>query len=247
MASLTEEEKIRYRRQIIIPEIGEEGQKKLKSATVLVAGCGGLGSVVTFYLVSMGVGKVRIVDKDRVELSNLNRQIIHFTDDIGKEKVHSAREKLSRLNPNVEIEALNLRLDAGNTESIARGCDVIVDALDNIEGRRILNKISQRLKIPYIYGGVDGLNGMITTFVPDETACFECVFPQTKRQKDEIGVVGPSPGVIASLQVMEVLKLILGMEGVLKNRLLFFCGQDMRFEEIKIFKNPACPVCGGNP
>lgn len=246
MPVLTEEEITRYRRQIIIPEIGEEGQKKLKQAKVLVVGCGGLGSVITFYLAAMGIGEIRIVDKDRVELSNLNRQIIHFTDDIGKKKVESAIEKLCRLNPNVKIEGIHLEFDETIGEEIARDSNVIADALDNLRTRRVLNRISQRLRIPYVYGGVDGLNGMITTFVPGETACFECVFPFEKKSKEEIGVVGPLPGIIASLQALEVLKLILGMEGVLKNRLLFFSGYDMRFSEIRLSKNPSCPCCGGS-
>lgn len=241
---LTENELSRYRRQIIIPSIGLEGQKKLKESKVFIAGVGGLGSISAYYLVACGVGKIVIADKELVELSNLNRQIIHWTEDIGKKKVHSAKEKLLRLNPNVEIEALDVEIKEENIHVIINDSNVIVDALDNIEGRIILNKAAFEKGIPYIFGGVDGLDGMVTTFVPRETPCFECVFPKRRKRVDEIGVLGPTPGIVASIQAMEVVKILLGMNGTLKNRLLFFSGRDMTFTEIRLKRNEKCPVCG---
>ncbi|MCX7857599.1 MAG: HesA/MoeB/ThiF family protein [Deltaproteobacteria bacterium] len=241
---LTEEEQKRYRRQIIIPSIGEEGQLKLKKSVVFIAGVGGLGSVSAYYLTAAGVGKIIMVDRDSVDFGNLNRQILHWTDDIGKKKVYSAKEKLLKLNPNVNIEVLEADIRQENIISLLGDSQIIVDALDNIEGRRILNKASVERGIPYVFGGVDGLSGMVTVFDPSETACFECVFPRAFRKTEEIGVIGPTPGIIASIQAMETIKIILGMEGTLKNRLLFFSGLDMNFREIKLEKNPECGVCG---
>lgn len=241
---LTESELTRYRRQIIMPAIGEEGQLMLKNATVFIAGAGGLGSISAYYLVAAGVGKIIIADRDCVELSNLNRQIIHWTDDLGKPKVESAKRKLVNLNPNVNIEVRQIEIDEQNVSSLVAGSMVIVDALDNLSTRRILNKAAVIHRIPYVFGGVEGLNGMITTFFPGETACFECVFPVSKKKNEEIGVIGPTPGVIASLQAMETIKVILNMQGTLKNRLLFFSGEDMTFREIRLERNVACKVCG---
>jgi adenylyltransferase/sulfurtransferase len=241
---LSQEELKRYRRQIIIPFIGEEGQMKLKKSTVFIAGAGGLGSVSTYYLTACGVGKLIIVDKDSVEMTNLNRQILHWTEDVGRKKIDSAKEKLSRLNPNVNIEVVEAEITEENVLSLIGGADILVDALDNIETRRVLNRASVMKGVPYVFGGVEGLNGMVSTFVPKETGCFECVFPKQFKISEEIGVVGPTPGIVGSIQAMEVIKLILGIEGTLKNRLLFFCGSDMSFREIRFERNRGCKVCG---
>ncbi|MCS7281383.1 MAG: HesA/MoeB/ThiF family protein [Desulfobacterota bacterium] len=243
---LDEFELRRYRRQIIIPSIGEEGQKKLKNAAVFIAGVGGLGSISAFYLAAAGVGRLVIVDKDSVDLGNLNRQIIHTTYDLGKKKVESAKEKLERLNPYVKIETVSTEINEDNVLSLIGDCQIIVDAMDNIEGRRIMNKAAYSKRIPYVFGGVEGFNGMVTVFVPGETACFECIFPRNPEKKEEIGVIGPSPGIIASIQAMETIKFILGLGGTLKNRLLFFSGLEMSFHEIRIERNPKCAVCGKN-
>ncbi|TRZ51926.1 HesA/MoeB/ThiF family protein [bacterium] len=241
---LTQEEIARYQRQIIIPAIGEEGQKKIKEAKVFVAGAGGLGSVSAYYLAAAGVGRLIIVDSDNVEIGNLNRQIIHRTDDIGTPKVDSAAAKLKTLNPQCVVTPIRADMRKDNIIDLSEGCSVIVDATDNLATRRVLNHASLAMGIPFIYGGVNEFNGMVTTFVPGKTPCFECLFSTFEEQKKTIGVIGPVPGVIASLQTLEVLKIILGIKGLLMERLLFFSAIDMKFKEIIAEKNPECPACG---
>ncbi len=241
---LTHEELKRYSRQIIIPSIDKIGQEKLKSARVFMAGIGGLGSVSAMYLAAAGIGHIKIIDKDRVDISNLNRQIIHWTDDIGKEKTKSGIEKLRRLNPNCNIEAINVELNDTNASEIIDGSSLIIDATDNLETRRILNRVSLDKSIPYIYGGVDGFNGMVTTFIPYETPCFDCIFHKDLKKVGTVGVIGPTPGIVASIQVMEAIKIVVGIKGILKGRLLYFSGIDMQFRELIIEKNPQCPTCG---
>ncbi|MBA4418630.1 MAG: adenylyltransferase [Syntrophus sp. (in: bacteria)] len=243
LSSLSEDELLRYHRQIIIPQIGEEGQRKIKGAGVFVAGVGGLGSISAYYLAAAGIGRLRIVDRDRVEAGNLNRQIMHWTNDIGAYKVDSASEKLSKLNHYCHIESIQGEMREDNIVELIGDCSIIVDATDNLETRKFLNRASLQKGIPFIYGGVDRFNGMISTFVPGETACFECIFPGAAGEKRPIGIIGPTPGIIASLQALEAVKIILGLEGILKGRLLFFSGTDMTFREIRIDKNPECRIC----
>jgi molybdopterin-synthase adenylyltransferase len=243
---LTEEEKLRYNRQMIIPEIGEAGQKKIGQAKVFVAGVGGLGSVSSYYLVAAGIGHLKIVDKDKVDYSNLNRQIIHWTDDIGDWKTDSGMRKLRSLNPNCSIEGVRAEITEENCPDLIGDCSVIVDALDNMKARRVLNRASIRKGIPYIYGGVHQLDGMASTFIPGKTPCLECVFPDDHAESagSPPGILGPVPGIIACIQAMETIKLIAGMDGLLTNRLLCFCGYDMTFREFKISRDPQCEVCG---
>ncbi|MCX8109653.1 MAG: HesA/MoeB/ThiF family protein [Syntrophorhabdaceae bacterium] len=241
--SLSEEELKRYNRQIIMPLIGIEGQKRLKDACVFVAGLGGLGSISTMYLVAAGIGNLRIIDRDVVDTTNLNRQVLHWTDDVGREKSESALKKLKRLNPYCNIVAITSAIDESQAPGLIADASIIVDATDNLETRRVLNRVSLERSIPFIYGGVDGFNGMVTTFVPHETPCFDCIFPFDIKKKGTIGVIGPAPGIIASIQVMETIKIILGIEGTLKGRLLYFSGIDMLFREVRVEKNPECPVC----
>jgi molybdopterin-synthase adenylyltransferase len=236
----------RYARQMMIPEIGQEGQQKLKNAKVFVAGVGGLGSISCYYLTAAGIGHLTIVDMDRVDYSNLNRQIIHWTDDIGEWKTTSGSRKLGNLNPHVSIKAIQAEITAENCEELIGDCSVIVDAMDNMKGRRVLNATSTKMGIPYIYGGVHQLDGLATVFIPGITPCLECVFPshETEAPSAPPGILGPVPGLIACVQSIETLKLILGFEGLLTGRLLCFCGYDMTFREFKINRNPSCPVCG---
>ena len=243
---LTKEEQLRYSRQIMIPEIGEEGQKKIKAAKVFVGGIGGLGSISSYYLAAAGVGHLKIVDKDRVELTNLNRQIIHWTGDIGVPKAESGGRKLRSLNPNCSIEAVQAEITEDSAAGLIGDCALIMDAMDNMRGRRILNAASIRLGIPYIYAGVHHLDGMVTTFIPGRTPCLDCVFPANDKeiQSPPLGVLGPAPGLIACIQVIEAVKIILGMPGLLTGRLLSFSGYDITFREFKILKDPKCPVCG---
>lgn len=226
-----------------MPEIGEQGQERLKETRILLAGLGGLGSVSAFYLAAAGIGKLRIVDKDKVEMANLNRQIIHWTDDIGRAKADSAAEKLRRLNPECDIEAVSREVTEDNIDELAEGCSLIMDGTDNLETRYILNRGSIRLKLPFIFGGVDGFNGMTTTLVPGETPCLECLFPKKPLKKRAPGIIGPVPGIVACIQTIEAIKLILGLDGSLKGRLLYIRTSDMRFKQIEVTRNPECTVC----
>ncbi len=243
---LKREEALRYSRQIMIPEIGEEGQHKLKQAQVFVAGIGGLGSISCYYLTAAGIGRLKIVDRDTVDYSNLNRQIIHWTKDIGEWKSTSGSRKLQNLNPHCSIEAIQVEITEENCTELVGECSIIVDAMDNMKTRRILNAVSVAKGIPYVYGGVHQLDGMATTFVPGETPCLECVFPENQSESNPTppGILGPVPGLIACIQSIETIKIILGLQGLLKGRLLCFCGYDMTFREFKISRNPECPVCG---
>jgi adenylyltransferase/sulfurtransferase len=243
MIILSSEELTRYHRQIIIPEIGEEGQKKLKSAGVFISGLGGLGSLSAYYLVSAGIGRLEIAEKDRVEAGNLNRQILHFTDDIGKPKAESAMEKLERLNPACRIEPFRGEVLEENVVDLVRECSLIVDGTDNYRTRRYLNLASIRKGIPFIFGGVDGFDGMVSTFIPGQTPCFECLFPEKEYQEKTPGVLGPVAGLVASIQVLEAIKYLVGLDGLLKGRLLLIHGSDMTFRQINLERNPDCPVC----
>jgi molybdopterin/thiamine biosynthesis adenylyltransferase len=242
----TQEELLRYNRQLIIPDIGEAGQKKLRQAKVFVAGIGGLGSISTYYLTAAGIGHLKIVDKDTVDYGNLNRQIIHWTGDIGAPKTESGSRKLKNLNPHCFIEAIQTEITEQNCQELVGDCALIVDAMDNMKARRALNAVSVKNRIPYIYGGVHQLDGLATTFIPGKTPCLECVFPEDRAESAQTppGILGPVPGVISCIQTIEAIKIIVGIEGLLIGRLLCFCGYDMTFREFKISKNPACPVCG---
>jgi molybdopterin-synthase adenylyltransferase len=242
----TKEERQRYSRQMMIPEIGEEGQRKIRDAKVFVAGVGGLGSISSYYLTAAGIGNLTIVDRDKVEQSNLNRQIIHWTEDIGEWKTRSGARKLGSLNPECTIKAIQTEITADNIQELIGDCSIIVDAMDNMKTRRVLNAASVKNRIPYVYGGVHQLDGMATVFVPGNTPCLECVFPfsESESKTTPPGILGPVPGVIACIQSIETIKLILGMNELLTGRLLCFCGYDMTFRELKINRNPECPVCG---
>jgi molybdopterin-synthase adenylyltransferase len=246
MEEFTREELLRYNRQIIIPDIGETGQRKIRDARVFVAGIGGLGSISSYYLTAAGIGYLKIADKDKVDYSNLNRQIIHWTDDIGKWKSESGLRKLTSLNPNCSIEAVQTEITGHNCLELIGDCSIVVDALDNMKTRRILNAASVKKQIPYIFGGVHQLDGMVTTFIPGKTPCLECVFPENQSESVSTtpGILGPVPGMIACIQVIEAVKLIVGLEGLLTGRLLSFCANDMTFREFKIRRDPECPVCG---
>ncbi len=241
--SVSPEEQIRYGRQLIISCIGAEGQEKIRSASIFIGGAGGLGSPVLYYLAAAGVGHMTVVDGDNVEMSNLNRQIIHRATDIGMAKVESAAEKLLALNPHCVINPVKAKMKEENIADLVGDCSVIIDATDNLHTRRVLNQASLKLGIPFIYGGVNEFTGMITTFVPGETPCFDCLFSGMEAPEKTVGVIGPLPGTVGSLQALEALKIILGMEGLLKNRLLYFSGIDMSFREIKVGKNPDCKTC----
>ncbi len=242
---MKQETSARYRRQIILPEIGPEGQERLRAATVFLGGLGGLGSIIANYLVAAGIGNLRIVDSDRVEESNLNRQILHWTDDIGIWKSHSAQNKLQRLNPECRITAFVEEIREDNVLNLVGNASVIVDGLDNLQSRKVLNRASLKRGIPYVFGGVEGFNGMVSTFVPGEGPCLECLFPlPASSEKKEFGIIGPVAGFVASLQAVETMKVVLGLSGLLSGRLLRIQGASMRFRAVTMEKNPDCEVCG---
>ena len=243
-AMLTENELVRYGRQILHPDFGEVGQKRLKDSHVIVAGLGGLGCAASIYLVCAGVGKLTIVDCDSVELSNLNRQVLYCDEDIGKHKTSAAAQKLARLNPSVELVPRYEKVSPENVQLIIRGADAVVDGMDNFEGRVALNCGCVSERIPFIHGGVSGLNGEATTIIPGETPCFNCIFPTIPRERGVSPVFGVTPAIIAAVQVMEAIKLLSGLGDLLAGRMLYVNGTTMSFRVSAISIDPACRICG---
>ena len=243
----TMDELERYSRQLIVPGMGIEKQEMIRKARVSIAGAGGLGSVSAYYLAAAGVGRLRIIDHDRVEISNLNRQILHFTPDVGQPKVLSALDKLENLNPYCRVEAVQADINEDNVFELIDNSDIIIDALDNIGTRRILNFAAMHSRIPLIYGGVEGFSGMASTFVPYQTPCFECIFSHISDNEEKKGVLGMLPAIIGAIQSLEALRLITAGEPALAGTLLYFSGTNMTFQHIAVDKNPHCTVCGVSP
>jgi adenylyltransferase/sulfurtransferase len=240
---LSKEQLERYSRQILINGFGEEGQAKLKRAKVFIAGVGGLGSVTAIYLAAAGVGVIRIVDHDKVELSNLNRQILHRAEDIGKKKVDSAAKRLKSINPEVKIEAVAEKMTEANISELVTGFDLIVDAMDNLPTRYLLNKIAIDKEIPFFHGAVNGFEGRAMTIIPGQTACLRCVYREAVVE-GSFPVVGVTPGVIGCIQATEVIKYLLGAGQLLGNRLLVYDGLNMKFTQFKVKRDPNCQHCG---
>ncbi len=240
---LTRDELERYQRQIMIEDLGIEGQEKLKRARVLVAGVGGLGSPAALYLAAGGVGNLRIVDCDTVELSNLNRQILHWSPDLGRNKVDSAGTKLRELNRETMVETINERITQDNIKDLVSDCDVILDAMDNLETRYLLNKIAQEMKVPFCHGAIRGFEGRAMTIIPGKSACLMCLYHGAKT-KEKVPVIGVTAGVIACIEATEAIKYLTGIGQLLTNRFLVYDGLSMRFLEIQVARNPACPHCG---
>jgi molybdopterin/thiamine biosynthesis adenylyltransferase len=240
---LSQEELERYSRQILISGFGKEGQARLKEARVFIAGAGGLGSVTATYLAAAGVGLIRVVDHDRVELSNLNRQIVHRDEDIGKNKVDSAAKRLKGINPGVQIEAVAEEITEANISELLAGCDLIVDAMDNLPIRYLLNKTAIEKRIPFFHGAVSGFEGRAMTVIPGQTACLRCVY-RGAVVEGSFPVVGVTPGVIGCIQATEVIKYIVGMGQLLGNRLLVYDGLNMKFTQFKVKRDPNCQHCG---
>lgn len=241
---LTEYDLLRYRRQIYYPYLGEEGQEKLRNAHVVIAGVGGLGSPSALYLAAAGIGRLTLIDRDVVSLSNLNRQILHYDQDIGREKVLSGADKLRLLNPTVQVTTIITQIDEGNAADLIAGAQVVMDGMDNFGTRLILNRACVRLRIPFIHGGVHSLMGEVTTLIPGRTPCFACLCQDIPEQEEEIPVLGPLPGMIACVQVMEAIKYLAGFGTLLAGRMLFIDGSDMTFSTVSIEKAKQCPVCG---
>jgi adenylyltransferase/sulfurtransferase len=246
---LTSEEARRYSRQVALPEIGQAGQARLGAGRVLVAGLGGLGSVAALYLAAAGVGYLKLVDRDRVALENLNRQILHATPDLGQPKADSAVRKLSGLNPHCRLEAVHVEIDAGNAAELLADCSLIFDATDNRAARWVLNRAAVERGVPFVFGGISGWEGMAATFIPGATACFSCLFPipGAAVETQPLPVLGPTAGIVASLQCLETLRLLLGLPPRLAGRLLRFSGLSMEFRTLDVERNPCCPVCAFRP
>jgi len=244
MRTLTSHESERYERQIRLPCVGPQGQARLKRATVFISGLGGLGSVSSYLLAAAGVGCLRVVDRDRVELSNLNRQILHWTPDIGRRKTVSAAEKLGAFNPSCRIEAFDTEVQEENAAVLVGDAAVIVDGSDNVKTRKVLNRVSVEKKIPFVYGGVEGFNGMVSTLVPGRSACFECLFGRFEDRSQPPAVLGALPSLVASIQALEVIKWILGIGEGLVSRLLIIRGAEMTFRTVRTEADPECAVCG---
>lgn len=240
---LNEMELLRYDRQIRISGFGVEGQAKLKKSRVLVAGLGGLGAPAAIYLAAAGVGKLIVVDRKRVEVSNLNRQILHWTEDLGKTKVESALEKLHKINPEIMVEGIVNEINEENVDKLVGGVDVVVDGMDNFKTRFLLNEACVRLGKPFIHAAVYGLEGRLMTIFPRKGPCLRCLIPVEPEEVKPFPVLGPTPAIMASMQVMEVIKVIVGLGEPLIGRLLVFDGSSMEFMKIVIQKSPNCPIC----
>ena len=243
MKRLDPRERIRYTRQIIIPEIGEAGQRRLKGSHVIVTGVGGLGCASTTYLTAAGVGHLTIVDFDSVQRPDLNRQVLYSEDDIGKKKVPIARRRLSKLNPHVEISSILSKITEENVLQIIHGADVVVDGLDNSAARLLINLACIKRKIPYVYGGVSRLRGMVTTIIPGKTPCLACIFPEAIPKRESLGVLGVIPALIATIQALEAIKLLIGQPPSLAGKLLRFNGNDLRLRIDDMRKRRDCTAC----
>ncbi len=252
-AGLDAPRRARYSRHLLIPEVGEEGQLKLLESKVLLIGAGGLGSPASLYLAAAGVGRIGIIDADVVDESNLQRQIVHSTESLGEPKVESAKRAIEALNPDVEVVPYKERLTSENIERIlADGWDVIVDGADNFPTRYLVNDASVWHKIPVVHGSIYRFEGQVTVFKPYEGPCYRCLFPTPPPPElapscAEGGVLGVLPGVIGSLQASEALKLALGIGEPLIGRLLLFDALTATFDEVKLRRDPDCPVCGEHP
>ncbi|HHY88477.1 MAG TPA: molybdopterin-synthase adenylyltransferase MoeB [Chloroflexi bacterium] len=252
MPDLTREEILRYSRQLMIPGVGLEGQKKLKAASVLVVGMGGLGSPVALYLAAAGVSRLGLVDDDCVDMSNLQRQVIHSMASVGRSKAQSAAERIRGLNPDVQVEVYEERFTSENAERISAGYDILVDGTDNFPTRYLLNDLAVLTGKPYVYGSVYRFEGQVSVFDARTGPCYRCLFPEPPPPGiiptcSEGGVFGVLPGTIGTLQVTEVIKLILGIGEGLAGRLLLYDALDATMQTVTLKKNPRCKVCGPEP
>lgn len=250
--SFTDAQIVRYSRHIILPEVGAKGQKKINAGRVLLIGAGGLGSPIAYYLAAAGVGTIGIIDDDVVDLSNLQRQILHFTADVGKSKAVSAKEKLTALNPGCRVVAYQERLTASNIMEIIKDYDVVVDGTDNFGTRFLANDACVMAKKPFFHGAVLRFFGQALTVLPGEGPCYRCVFPEppppgTTPTCSQAGILGVIPGTIGLIQATEVLKYFLGKGDLLVGELLTYDALSMEFSKVELQKNPECPVCGVNP
>ncbi|MFL7891136.1 MAG: molybdopterin-synthase adenylyltransferase MoeB [Anaerolineales bacterium] len=249
---LSHEEILRYSRHLLIPEVGLSGQKKIKAASVLVIGTGGLGSPVALYLAAAGVGRIGLVDYDRVDASNLQRQVIHGTSQLGELKVISARQRMLDINPDIQVDIYNEPFTSANAMQIAQDYDILIDGTDNFPTRYLSNDVCVLLGKPNVYGSIYRFDGQVSVFDARVGPCYRCLFPEPPPPGlvpscAEGGVLGVLPGTIGTLQATEALKLILGIGETLNGRLLLFNALDMSFDFVNLRKNPNCKICGPNP
>ncbi len=252
LPELSQEEVARYSRHLVMPEVGMEGQRLLKSASVLIVGAGGLGNPAATYLAAAGVGRIGLVDDDVVEQSNLHRQVLYSQSDIGKSKVETAKKRLHDVNPNVTVEVHKVKLDSSNALEILGGYDVIIDATDNFPTRYLINDACVMLGKPDVYASIFRFDGQASVFYAKRGPCYRCLYPDPPPPDSvpscaEGGVLGVLPGIMGSIQAVQALNIILGHGEPLFGRLLVFSASDTSFNELRIRRNEGCPVCGRNP
>src|SRR5262249_11767294 len=252
VAGLSKEEILRYSRHLIMPEVGMEGQLKLKNAKVLLVGTGGLGAPLGMYLAAAGVGKIGLVDYDVVDFTNLHRQVIHGTKDVGRKKLDSASDTISDINPNVTIDRHDVLLNSENAMGICANYDLIIDGTDNFPTRYLVNDVCVLLKKPNVYGSIFRFEGQATVFAYPGGPCYRCLYPEPPPPGlvpscAEGGVLGILPGIIGLVQATEAVKLILGVGEPLVGRLVLYDALAMKFRDVKLRRNPECPVCGDHP
>ncbi len=239
-----------YSRQTVLKELGEEGQQKLAKSKVAIVGAGGLGTVSSLYLTLAGVGYIRLIDQDTIETHNLHRQILFNPDDLHYPKTEIAAKKLEKQNPLVTVEAIPENVNASNVERLLKGVDVVVDGLDNMVTRYLVNRVCVKIGVPYVFGAAIGIEGNLSVFAPPETGCLECLMPNLSESDlltcNTRGVLGATTGIIGALQAMETIKLLAGVGSTLKNKLMVCDFRDMDFTTIDISKNTHCPVCHGD-
>ncbi len=240
--SLSDKERERYRRQLDVPGWDQE---RLKGSSVFVAGVGGLGGTSALYLALAGVGRIRIADRDKVDASNLNRQLLYDEDSLGRIKVEEAGRRLRQANPHIVIETSSEPIDRTSLEREAAGTSLLVDGLDNVETRFVLNAYAVANQVPYVYGAVRGWQGMAAFFHPPWTACLACLLPEEKQTPAETPIFGCLPGTIGLIQATEALKYLMGLEPALRGRLLIYDARDMTLDTVEVTPNPNCPVCSG--
>lgn len=248
----SEESIRRYGRQIILPEIGGAGQKKLMESRVLLVGAGGLGSPNALYLAAVGIGTIGLIDDDKVEISNLQRQVAHGTKDLGRDKVESAKESMQDINPDCNVITYKERITSANAMEILKNFDIVIDGCDSFSTRYLVNDAARLLGIPNVYGSIFRFEGQASLFVPPDGPCYRCLFPHPPPPGmvpscQEAGVLGILPGTIGLVQATEAVKQLLGIGETLKNRLLLYDALRMDFRFLKTRRDPACPLCGENP
>jgi adenylyltransferase/sulfurtransferase len=238
-----------YSRQLVLKELGRDGQEKLTRSKVAVVGLGGLGTISSLYLALVGIGYLRLIDQDTVESHNLHRQVLYTLKDLRYPKAEVSANRLREVNPFIKVEHAPENLNAGNVEKLLRGVDCVIDGLDNMRTRYLVNRACAKFKIPYVFGAAIGVEGNLSVFAPPETPCLECVFPNIDDQKlltcDVRGVLGATAGIIGAMQAMETVKVLTGMGSTLKGKLMICDFSDMYFTTIDIFKRENCPICQG--